>query len=308
VHCLADVEGFKTVITIGNFDGVHTGHQSLVKKVIERAQVNNCKSVVITFNMHPYHLLYPEMKPYLLTSSSNKERRLIDLGIDYVCPLEFTPELSEMSANDFLKDIIIDHLNAVEVVIGYDARFGKDREGDYSFLKKMEETYNYKTIFVDSQKNDDDVVSSSLMRALLRDGNLGRATELMGYHYGYQGTVVRGKQIGHRINFPTLNIVPLAEHQLIPATGIYLSRVKIEGILYWGATNIGYSPTIKTEQKLEVEMFVFDFDRDIYGQNIEIEFIQRLRSEEKFASIDELIEQIGEDVKYAKSLIPLYKN
>ncbi|MBN2830541.1 MAG: bifunctional riboflavin kinase/FAD synthetase [Candidatus Cloacimonetes bacterium] len=308
MHCLKDVENLQTVITIGNFDGVHIGHRALLRKVIERAKSNNVKSAVITFNMHPYHLLYPHMKPYLLTSPEKKEELLLRMGIDYVCSLDFTPELAEMSAQAFLKDIIIERLRAIEIVLGYDARFGKDREGNYNFLLEQEKFYNYKAIYVESLVMNDRVVSSSLIRQLIRAGEMEQASQLLESYYSFKGTVVHGKQIGHKTSFPTLNIVPETEHQLIPATGIYVTGIHIAGSYFWGVTNIGYSPTLKTEQKLEIEMFVFDFNSEIYGQSVEIYFYRRLRDEEKYSSADELVSQIKRDVELAKELIPQFSN
>ncbi len=303
-----EIEKNKTVITIGNFDGVHRGHLRLVDKVVERASILNAMSVVLTFDMHPYHLLYPEMKPYLLTSNEKREELVKLHGIDYVCAMEFSEDLAQMSAEEFLINILLKKLNAVEVVIGYDARFGHNREGDYQFLKNREEQYGYKTIYVDSLKLGDEVVSSTTIRDSIRIGNLEKATDLLGYFYHYKGVVVHGKKIGHKISFPTLNIEPLTLHQLIPATGIYLTGCVIDGEHFWGVTNVGYSPTIKTEQMLEVEMFVFDFDKNVYDKTLEIEFYSRIREEEKFASIDDLVKQIGLDVEKAKSMIPLYEN
>ncbi len=306
MQSINEINKDKTVVTIGNFDGVHLGHLKLIDKVVERAIALNADSVVLTFDMHPYHLLYPHMKPYLLTSNDKREELIKSHGVQNVCALQFDEELAVMSAESFLKTIVIDKLKATEIVIGYDSRFGHNREGDYQFLKDREEKYGYKAIYVDSLKQDGVVISSTIIRELLMNGRIELATDYLGYAYHYKGIVVHGKKIGHTINFPTLNIVPLNLHQLIPTTGIYLCGCIIEDRHYWGVTNVGYSPTIKSEHKLEVEMFVFDFDKNVYNKTVEIEFYSRIREEEKFDTIEQLIKQIEIDVCRAREMIPLY--
>ncbi len=291
------------VVTMGTFDGVHKGHQHLLEIVKRSAADIGGSSIAITYYHHPLETLNKVTYPYLLTEKSRKEALLKSYGIDHVFFLNFTKEMAKMTAYDFLKDILIRHINPGMVVAGYDTHFGLNREGNYEFLKKHEDEFNFKAKVVKQFCVDDEVASSSNIREYIRNGDMSGAQKLLGRYYTLDGLVVHGMSLGRKLGFPTINLQPEDNMKLIPHTGIYFTKVRFSNKEYFALANIGYSPTLKHTGVLELEAYLLDFSGDLYDRNVEISFLKRLRDEIKFDSRDELIEQINLDVVEARELI-----
>lgn len=295
----------RPVIAMGTFDGVHLGHQKLLKRLVERAREIQGDAIVISYFHHPLETIHRKTFPYLLTEKQAKEKLLKELGIDCALYLNFTPELAAMEPEEFLKKIIIDEIRASEIIVGYDTHFGKNRKGDHEFLKQATTKFGYKIVVVPPLKIDNRIVSSSIIRDYIREGNMVEAERLLGRLYSISGIVQKGHKIGRGLGFPTINIKPADKNKLIPALGVYLCRVKVSDELYYGLTNVGYSPTLKTNNILEVETHIIDFNGDLYDKQVEIYFARKLRDEMYFDSKEKLIAAINRDLKTAREFFDL---
>ncbi len=291
------------VVTMGTFDGVHKGHQHLLEQVKMHADKINGNSIAITYYHHPLETLNKVTFPYLLTEKSRKEALLKSYGIDKVFFLNFTKEMAGMTAYDFLRDILIKHINPKVIVAGYDTHFGLNREGNYDFLKKHEADFNYNAEIVEQFCVNKEVASSSNIREHIRTGDMESAKALLGRYYTLDGIVVHGMSLGRELGFPTINIHPEDDMKLIPHTGIYFTKVRFSDKEFFALANIGYSPTIKHTGIVELEAYLLDFSGDLYDKNVEISFLKRLRDEIEFKNQDELIDQIKLDVVEARKLI-----
>lgn len=289
----------RSVVTIGKFDGVHKGHQVLIKKTVEYAKENNMKSVVFTFKNHPANYFHPNHIKDILTNEE-KINMFSDLGIDMVVIVPFDEKMTKISANDFVKSILMDRLNAEKIIIGHDFSFARNKEGNPEVLKTLSKKYNFEVEVVEPIKINDIRVSSSYIRKLILDGDLDKVRTYLGYNYKILGKVIYSKQLGRKLGFPTANL-EVKPDILIPKKGIYTTKVYIDDEVYFGATNIGYNPTVKGT-KLSIETHILQFNRDIYGKCIQLEFLERLRDEKKFSSIEELKNQLEFDTNY------IYKN
>lgn len=295
------------IVAMGNFDGTHIGHQFLLRQLKNRADACDGKAVCITYYDHPLQVLNPSSTLSLLTERDLKENLLHKMGCDEVLFLRFDKIMAQMSPYEFLKEVIVDLLHPREIICGYDTHFGKGRVGGYRFLCEHEKEFGYRTIHVPAVKQDEQIVSSSLIRNMIRAGSLFDASRYLGKYYSIHGYVIHGKGLGNGFGYPTINLAPLDPLKLIPATGIYLTRVEVEQELYFGITNVGVSPTVKTDNEIEIETFILDFSGDLYGQPLQVIFLERLRDEIKFNSKEELIDAIKKDEDYAKKRIPLYR-
>lgn len=293
----------KSVLTIGNFDGIHLGHRKLLESVISLAKEHKIPSAVITFSVHPTLVLNGDSSLQLLTPPSHKEELLRELGIDIVQSLVFTHEMANTSAEDFLAGYMIPQFDPHTIVMGYDSRFGHQRRGDLDFVRSQEAGFGYQTLYVPPLYNGNQIVSSTLIRSHLLAGRVHDANELLATPYRIYGSVVHGDKLGHDLGFPTANLLPEEPQQLIPASGVYLSQVNLRGERFFGLTNIGISPTVKNTNKKVVETYMLDFDKDIYGATIEVELLTRLRSELRFANVDELKNAMQDDLHQAKAMI-----
>ena len=291
------------VITMGTFDGVHIGHQELIRKVIERARKNNGRAYVITYYHHPKETFNPNLGSYLLTEKERKTKLLQDLGVDCIAYLHFDHEMSKMAAEDFIRKILHDQFKAKEIIFGYDCHFGLERKGDYKFLKSHEKTYGYKSFMVRPVLYRRRVVSSSLIRNLIREGDVERAAFFLGRNYDLHGKVEHGDKIGRVIGFPTINISPSDSMKLLPATGVYFGKVLIDHQEYFCLTNVGYSPTLKNTENKRVEGYILDYEGDLYNRSVIVEFMKKIREEKSFAAIDRLVKAIEQDVKVARQYI-----
>ncbi len=292
----------QAVITIGNFDGVHLGHQTLFRKVKERARAVGGQSVVITFDPHPIKLMRPDKQLPMLTTTAQKIKLLADLEVDVIIVHPFSPEFGAMPAREFVQYYLVQRLGAREVVIGHDYRFGRNREGNIALLQTLGAEFGFPVHVVDAIQIDNTVVSSTLIRNLIRDGQVSAARDFLGRSYEVTGAVIRGHGRGARLlGFPTANLA-VDNGLLVPAAGIYAVRVELRGQIFPAVANIGTCPTFNN-QELSLEVFLMDFDQDIYGARLAVQFVQRLRDEQRFADVPALVTQIKRDVAAARQII-----
>jgi riboflavin kinase/FMN adenylyltransferase len=289
------------VVTIGNFDGVHIGHQALFRQVIEKARGIGGTSVVMTFEPHPIRVLNCNKHFPLITLYEQKVELIGASGIDTLVSVPFTREFAKIPARVFVKDILCDLIGMTSVVVGEDYSFGKKREGDISLLKEMGRTHGFEVIVSGWIELGARRISSTEIRNLVRDGQVDEAAKLLGRHYQVRGTVVRGRDRGGRLlGYPTANLK--LSDELCPKGGVYAVTVEYQGTTYHGAANIGYSPTFNNGE-FSVEVHILDFHEDIYDQLIRVNFIQRLRGERKFAGPEALAAQIKLDIETARKLL-----
>jgi riboflavin kinase/FMN adenylyltransferase len=293
-----------TVLTVGSFDGIHRGHQYLISRVVARAREIGGASALVTLHPHPKIVLRPNSPLQYLSTIEERVDLLEPLGLDYAVILPFSLEYSQIRARDFVQ-MLIDHLNMKELIAGPDFALGYKREGNIEFLKSLGKEKGFTVNVVAPQKFDDEIMSSTRIREMIASGDLTDATRLLGRFPSVRGRVVRGDQRGRSLGFPTANLA-VAERRLLPADGIYAVRVRIDGRWYGGAASIGVRPTFGSGQRT-VEVYILDFDGDLYDQVIEVQFIQRLREERKFENADALVRQMKQDVAAARQAVATVK-
>ncbi|MFH2122346.1 MAG: bifunctional riboflavin kinase/FAD synthetase [Pseudomonadota bacterium] len=293
-------------VTIGNFDGVHLGHQMLFAEVVQRAYRHHGTSVAITFDPHPLQVLRPEGIK-LISTCAQKIELIGHAGIDVLVIVPFTLQFAATSAVHFVDDILTRRIGVKELVVGYDYAFGKGRTGDINFLQKQGREKGFPVTVVDAHYENGMLVSSTKVRELIAEGRMADARKLLGRYYQIRGEVQVGKQRGGKeIGFPTANL-HLEPEDLIPKIGVYVSQVICDGKCYGGVLNIGYNPTFG-EEKLVAETHIFDFNQDIYGKPIKVNLLQFLRGEQKFSGVQELAAQIARDVVQAKQVLAVQQN
>ena len=294
------------VDTIGSFDGVHLGHACVIQHLKEKAANIDGESVIISFEPHPREVLYPrEQKIGILTTQEEKIAILEKYGVDHLIILKVTLEFAQQSYNDFVKNILVDKLKIKGLVVGYDHRFGKDRAGNFENLQELANKYGF---FLEKEvvfEEDDVNVSSTKIRNALTVGDITTVNRFLGYLYSVTGKVVYGHHLGHKIGFPTANIQVADERKLLPAIGVYAVKVIIEQEIFNGMLNIGIRPTVSNDGQVSCEVYIFDFSRDLYGKNITINFIDRIRGERKFNDIEELRAQLQKDQEKILKLLKL---
>lgn len=290
----------KSIVTLGNFDGLHLGHQELLKMVMKRARETGALSLVVTFRPHPLKILAPEKCPPLISIYEEKIQLFEKLGIDVLVKIPFTLDFSAMSPEDFVTDILCNTLGAKEIFVGYNYRFGKGREGNVQTLKKLGERLGFIVREVEQVSLNGEVISSTKIRDLLSDGEVEHASRLLGRPYAITGIVVKGDGRGKILGFPTANIAP--KHEIIPPDGVYAVRLSVREKYYDGIANIGLRPTFN-KQSHTIEVHVFDFNEDIYGEEISLFFFGKIRKEKKFKNADDLIRQIRFDIETAKKIL-----
>lgn len=298
----------RPVITIGTFDGVHIGHRYLLQETAKKAKALNTKSVVITYPVHPLEVIHDIVFPYMLTEPFKRESLIRKTGIDEIAYLNFDKKMSRMSAEEFLIDIIVKKFNPQAMIVGYDTHFGFNRCGNSAFIKDYAKNYDIEIVELKPYTVGDIIPGSSLIRDLISAGHVDSAFKYLGYYYSVAGEVVSGKKIGRTLGFPTINLKANEPNKLIPAKGVYFSCTKFNNHFYYGATNIGVSPSVKDEGIIEIETFLFNFSGNIYHEDIEVFFIEKIRDEKKFDSHEELVNQIFTDVKNIKSKIEDFHN
>jgi riboflavin kinase / FMN adenylyltransferase len=291
------------VVTSGTFDGVHLGHQKILNRLNEVAKLNNGQSVVITFYPHPRSVISPDNQIVKLLSTLDEKIELLEKsGVNNLLIIPFTREFSELSSEEFIQKILIKTIGARTLVIGYDHRFGKNREGGFDYLKLNKEKYGFEIEEISRQDIESVGVSSSKIRKALQEGDVPSADHFLGRNYSLSGLVVKGKQLGRTIGFPTANIQVREIAKLIPSDGVYAVKVYYKNEDFGGMLNIGNRPTVDgTYQTVEVN--IFDFDQEIYGENLTVEFLQKIRNEQKFNGLDELKAQIAKDKITCKGIL-----
>jgi riboflavin kinase/FMN adenylyltransferase len=291
----------RTVVTIGNFDGVHLGHRAILARVRQRAKELEAQSVAVTFEPHPIKVLRPEASLPLLTTPEQKIELMTASGLDALVVLPFTKEFAALPAREFVQRYFLERLKVREVVVGHDYCFGRGREGNIDLLKEMGQQHGFTVQVVWAVEADGAVVSSSLIRAMLRLGKVVPANQLLGRHYGVVGRVVTGKGRGAKLlGIPTANIRP--ENELLPATGIYAVYVHRGQEIIPGAANIGTAPTFENGE-FTLEVHLLDFSGDLYGERLGVEFVARLREERRFPNIEALAAQIHADIAKAREVL-----
>ena len=292
-----------SVATIGTFDGLHIGHQKIIKLLMEKSKQLNLKSVVITFYPHPRVVLGDRNDIKLLTPIEEKVKLFENFGIDFLLVVPFSKEFAKKTYQEFLNEIVIDKVKAKFLIIGYDHKFGKNREGDITKLKEYLKEKDLDMMIVGPEKIEENAASSTKIREALKSNDLDYANKMLGHYYFIEGVVVEGAKRGRTIGYPTANLKPSENNKLVPPNGVYFVRIKYDQKQYFGVANIGLRPTFNNVKEPITEVYIFDFNKDIYGENICIEFIKKIRDEVKFNTIEELEIQIKKDVEYSKSLI-----
>lgn len=287
-----------SVVTLGNFDGVHLGHQALLNELKHQSKIMGVPTVVISFEPQPKEFFAKHETVPRLTRWREKFLALARYGIDYFCCLRFDEQLANLSAQDFVETILLAKLNMRAAVIGYDFQFGKDRDGDVQLLQRMGQQYHFKVIQVPAVLVENEPVSSTRIRAALQQGNLELVSELLGRPFSFCGKVIYGQQRGRDLGFPTANIN--LKRELVPLSGVFIIKAKIDGQIFNGVANVGMRPTFNGTGVL-LEAHLFDFKQVIYGRNIEVQFLKRIRPEKKFENFEALKAQIHKDAEEASN-------
>lgn len=302
-HSYQDFKSKKpSIVTIGTFDGVHIGHQEIIKNLVDEAKKTAYESVILTFFPHPRMVLQESNSIQLLNTIKERSELLEKIGLDNLIIQPFTKDFSRLTALDFARTILVEQLNTKKLVIGYDHRFGRNREGSFEQLQKFGDIYGFTVGEIPAQNIEDISVSSTKIREALNNGEIKKANTYLGYQYKLTGKVVQGKALGRQYNYPTINIHIEEDYKLIPKTGVYVVSTSLNSKSYYGIMNIGNRPTVNgTHQTIEVHLL--DFNADLYGKNISINLLKRLRNEQKFESVNHLFEQIKKDELQARALI-----
>lgn len=286
----------KTIVTIGTFDGVHIGHKKILEKIITNAQESNFESLVLTFFPHPRTVLQEGTEMKQLNTIDEKINLLDKLGVDNLVIHPFDKDFSRLTAEDFVKQVLVDQFNVAKIIIGYDHRFGRNRTADINDLIEFGEKYEFDVEQISVEEINDVSVSSTKIRNALNEGEVTLANSFLDYNYSLSGIVVKGKQLGRTIGFPTANIQVKENYKLIPKDGVYVVSCEIDSVNHFGMMNIGINPTTDTtSQTQKIEVHLLDFSDDIYGKSITVSFLSRIRDEQKFESVDALKSQLAAD-------------
>jgi riboflavin kinase / FMN adenylyltransferase len=287
------------VITTGTFDGVHRGHQLIIQQLQEEAAAANGETVIVTFHPHPRMVLTPVKDPVsLLTTLDEKEVLMDRYGANHLVVVPFTTEFATMNANEYIRDFLVDKFHPHTIVTGYDHKFGHHRQGNYQMLEEFAPVYGFAVKEIPARVLEHSSISSTRIRQSLLGGDCASAAELLGYRYFFSGKVVQGNQLGRTLGYPTANIHITDPQKLVPANGVYAVEILINGTTQKGMMNIGIRPTINGTQRV-IEVNIFDFDQDIYGETITVTLLQHLRNEIKFNGLEELKAQLARDKEAA---------
>lgn len=291
------------IVTVGTFDGVHLGHQQIMKQLVEEAKQTQGASAVITFHPHPRTILHLDNKDLRFINTQQEKIKLFEkLGIDYLLIIPFTKEFAKLSSKEFVQQILVQELHVKKLIIGHDHHFGKDRMGNINDLLALGKKLEFEVEEIGVQTIEGISISSTKIRHLLLEGDVSLANQFLGYQYMLSGKVVTGTRIGTKLGFPTANILVDDPAKLIPAHGVYVVKAMYNGKTYNGMMNIGFRPTFKSEEKT-VEIHLFDFSKDIYGEHLEVQCIERIRDEKKFDSPEQLREQIIQDKEISLKIL-----
>ena len=291
-----------TVVTIGTFDGVHAGHQKIIKRLVDSARANNLESVILTFFPHPRMVLQKESGIKLINTIEERTDILEQSGIDHFVIHPFTMQFSRLTAREFVKEILVEKLRAKKVIIGYDHRFGRNRTANINDLKKFGEEFDFEVEEITRQDIEEVAVSSTKIRTALEEGRVEKANNYLRHPFSLKGEVVKGRGLGKEFNYPTANINIAEDYKLIPKNGVYVVRSVIEGETYFGMMSIGTNPTVGGTSRT-IESFFFKLDKDLYGKRLKIDLLIRIRDEKKFNSVEELKLAMKQDEAFSKQYI-----
>jgi riboflavin kinase/FMN adenylyltransferase len=292
------------VLALGNFDGVHRGHVKITERVRRAADERAASAVAMTFDPHPSRVIRPDKAPPLLMTTQQKLEALSKAGIQGVAIVRFTSEMSRWDPETFVRAVLVEWMRATEVWVGANFLFGRDRSGNFSMLRSLGARYGFRAEKIDPVRYKDFVVSSTRVRRLIAEGRVDEAGALLGHHYYVDGSVIQGQRRGRQLGFPTANLC--SDNELMPPAGVYATVAQIDGIFYPSVTNLGVRPTFEEANtgrgQVTVEAHLFDFEQDLYGRRLRLEFVQRLRDERRFESVDALKAQIGVDCAQTRAL------
>ena len=294
-----------SVVTIGTFDGVHIGHQKIIKRIVEIAKKKDLQALVLTFFPHPRMVVQNDSTIKLINTIDEKAKQLESMGVNHLVIKKFTKSFSRLSALEYVRDVLVNKLKVKHIIVGYDHHFGRNRTANIEDLKEYGDFYGFKVTEIVPQEVDDVAVSSTKIRNALFKGDVKTANKFLGYNFSLTGKVEKGRGIGSTIDFPTANIIIEESYKLIPHSGVYLVKAIIKGVNVFGMMNIGNNPTVSDDIKTNIEVHFFDFSNDIYGEVIKVELLDYLRNEIKFPSVLALKEQLKKDEINAKHLIDL---
>ncbi|MFT9498287.1 bifunctional riboflavin kinase/FAD synthetase [Anaerosolibacter sp.] len=293
-----DIKSYKCGVALGSFDGIHIGHQTLLMNLVDVCRKNKFKSVVYTFTNHPRSLTSRNGAPNRILTEKDKFNVFREFDIDYVISVEFDDLHRNLAPAKFVEDILIRKLNMAYGVVGFDYRFGYKAHGDVNLLKEYQQQFMYELKIVDAVKIEDEIISSTAIRKFIGDGMINKANLFLGRKYSVFGNVVRGKGLGHQLGFPTANL-KIEGNLILPKPGVYYTKCIIDEKIYPSITSVGYNPTFG-ENPITVETHILNFDNDLYGKEIEVQFYHCCRGEMKFASVDDLVKQVQIDIKSAQ--------
>ena len=287
-------------LAIGVFDGVHLGHQAVISTSAEHARSVDGTPVVVTFDPHPEKVLRPQAAPHLLTATQHKIGLIRDLGVGHLLIIAFDKQFAATEPEDFVKQLVKHSKPLREICVGHEWSFGKNRRGNLGLLKKLGAQFDFEVVGIPPVTMNGELVSSTAIRHAVLTGDLRKTAAMLGREYTILGTVVHGDDLGKKIGFPTANLS--AHNEQFPPNGVYFAQAMLDGVIYPGVLNLGYRPTVSSEKDRVLEIHLFDFDRDIYGSDLEVRFVRYLRPEKKFESVEALARQIALDVKQAREL------
>lgn len=290
------------VVTIGTFDGMHIGHKAILKKLTDAGNRENLDSVVLTFFPHPRMVLQQNVEIKLLNTIAERTELLRKTGLQHLITHPFTKKFARLSAEEYVRDVLVNGLNAKKIIIGYDHRFGKNRTADIEDLRKFGEVYNFKVAEITAREIDDVAISSTKIRRALASGKVEIANSYLGYEYMISGKIVEGKALGRTIGYPTANLHLKEDYKLVPKDGVYITRANLDNKRVFGLTNIGTNPTVGGNKKT-IETHFLDWDQNLYGKTITIEFLKYIREEKEFNSIEVMRQAIVQDEVFARQYI-----
>ena len=293
----------KTVITLGTFDGLHIGHQQIVETVIQKSHQSGSRNLLITFDPHPRKIVPGRNDVKLLSTLEEKILILDKLGLENLFIIKFTSEFSKQTPEQFVEKYLVNGTGLKEIIIGYDHHFGKGRGGDFELLQSLGQKFNFDVTVVPEYSIDSETVSSTKIRNALLSGDVVKAGEMLGRLYSFKGIIVRGDGRGKKLGFPTANISIDDEDKLIPAKGIYAGECIVEGEKHYGLLSLGSRPTFHKDGEIIPEFYIFDFDRDIYDRVMHVNLVEKIRDEEKFNSVEELITRMKKDEERGKEIL-----
>ena len=306
MNVIQGIENYKTssksILTIGTFDGVHIGHQKIIRLLVKKARQQNLLANVLTFFPHPRMILQKESNIKLIDTLEEKESYLKQLGVDHLIIHPFSKQFSRLSALEFTRDVLVNQLQIATLLIGYDHRFGRNREATVEDLISFGKTYNFEVIVIPAQDISDITVSSTKIRKAISRGNFKKAQEFLGRPFQLSGKVIRGEGIGRKLTFPTANLQLQESYKIVPSHGVYLVSVNVEANNYFGMMNIGFRPTLNGRHQT-LEVHIFDLNRDLYGKTLQISFLEKIRDEKKFESLEALKIQLIKDKEICKETL-----